>query len=465
MMTYTCAKIRRTEQLISELVPLLATFSSSYPLSSSTWSKRGWTFQESLLSQRKIIFCGDRVQWQCPCAVWNEDIELDDSITPVYSRGLRQDGFEIMLHGLLNFPWPDLRAYGELVRKYSAKGLTYPEDVLSAFSGFTNALASTVKGGFLFGIPEIFFDVGLLWKGNGALERRTASHIQGDTEFPSWSWMGWKGTIDGLSWNAGLHYIKKSDFMSEIYTSRRTTPLVQWYSGDKSNPRRKALTTFSTCTSFPDIGTANLEPGWTCHPNTTKRGSKMWSHWEFGDDGMSSHHVLGFHNLREPDYYYTHESDPKAEFWTPVPICGEAATNTLGTSVPFISCTTQRALFCLGGKLGYSTISIRTNSDAWAGCLELHHEAQVTLPGSPEEISAKSGDTCELVVISKGFAYNDNYEYSMDEWKCKEVRGQARSMNFIMSCGFHGSMELHIEMELGACRRKSGKRKSWRQLI
>ena len=180
------------------------------PLSSSTWSKRGWTFQESLLSQRKIIFCGDRVQWQCPCAVWNEDIELDDSITPVHSRGLRQDGFEIMLYGLLNFPWPDLHAYSELVSKYSGKGLTYPEDVLSAFSGFTNALASTFKGGFLFGIPEIFFDVGLLWKGNGALERRTASHIQGDTEFPSWSWMGWKGSINGLSWNTGLHYIKKA---------------------------------------------------------------------------------------------------------------------------------------------------------------------------------------------------------------------------------------------------------------
>ena len=147
----------------------------------------------------------------------------------------------------------------------------------------------------------------------------------------------------------------------------------------------------------------------------------MWSHWEFGDDGMSSRHVSGSHNLREPDYYYTHESDRKAEFWTPVPICGEAATNTLGTPVPLISCTTQRAFFRLGGKLGYqSTISIRTNSDAWAGCLELHHKAQVTHPGSPEENSPQSGDTCELVVISKGFAYNDNYEYSMDEWKCKE---------------------------------------------
>ena len=117
-----------------------------------------------------------------------------------------------------------------------------------------------------------------------------------------------------LEYWIALH--KKSDFMSQIYTSRRTTPLVQWYSGDKSNPRRKALTTFSTCTSFPDIGTANLEPGWTCHPNNTKRGSKMWSQWEFGDDGMSSRHVSGSHNLREPDYYYTHESDRKAEFWT-----------------------------------------------------------------------------------------------------------------------------------------------------
>lgn len=31
----------------------------------STWSTRGWTFQESILSKRKLIVCDGMVEWQC----------------------------------------------------------------------------------------------------------------------------------------------------------------------------------------------------------------------------------------------------------------------------------------------------------------------------------------------------------------------------------------------------------------
>lgn len=390
-------------------------YSPVVPIARSTWSSRGWTFQESLLSQRKIIFCGDRVQWQCLCAVWNEDIELDNSITPVHSRGRRQDGLEIMFHNLLTCPWPNLHTYGKLVAEYSDKSLTYPEDIVSAFSGLTSALANRFKGGFIFGIPEMFFDVGLLWGGTKSLERRTNFHTQKITEIPSWSWMGWKGGIYGPSWFTGLHYIKKNQFMWDIFTSRKTKPLVQWYNGDKANPRRRALKTFSTCTSFADIGAANLEPGWTCHPNTAKQHLKPWNHWDIGDDGKTWHHVSGCHDRREPDYYYKHESDPEAEFWTPVPICRDIVKHTLDALMPLISCTTQRAFFYPNGeKFGtyQSSLPICTRSGAWAGCLELepYPKAHVTIPDPPYE----------LVAISEGFAFNDNHEYYMDEWSCKE---------------------------------------------
>jgi hypothetical protein len=384
------------------------------PLSSSTWSKRGWTFQESLLSQRKIIFCGDRVQWQCLCAVWNEDRELDDVDTPLHSRWLQRYGLGTMFYGLFSSPWPDLHAYNKLVAEYSVKNLTYPEDIESAFSGLTEALASTFEGGFLFGIPEIFFDVGLLWKAEVGFpfKRRTATHSQPDNTFPSWSWMGWMGRIDEFSWATGLHYMKRSDLMNNDCTSQRTIPLVQWYTGDKSNPRRKVITTISTCTTFTDIGPSDLDSGWTCHPNRTRQQPRSWSCWGGGSDGKRRL-ISGSHNPREPDYYYTHDSDPKAQFWRPVLICRENANNPLSAPMPLISCTTQRTFFRLGEKLKYrSSISIRTNSGTWAGCLKPDQDA----PESWPQIS----DTCELAVISEGFAYNDNHEERMDEWTWEE---------------------------------------------
>jgi hypothetical protein len=38
------------------------------------WMQRGWTFQECILSRRKIFFLEDRVYWQCQSDFWDEGI-------------------------------------------------------------------------------------------------------------------------------------------------------------------------------------------------------------------------------------------------------------------------------------------------------------------------------------------------------------------------------------------------------
>jgi hypothetical protein len=57
--------------------------------------------------------------------------------------------------------------------------LTYESDTLNAFSGVTNALTRVFEGGFIFGLPQIFFDAALLWQPEKTLTRR------GNSEFPS----------------------------------------------------------------------------------------------------------------------------------------------------------------------------------------------------------------------------------------------------------------------------------------
>jgi hypothetical protein len=46
---------------------------------------------------------------------------------------------------------------------YHRRLLTYDGDTLFALAGATSALSQTFRGGFLCGLPELFFDNAMLW--------------------------------------------------------------------------------------------------------------------------------------------------------------------------------------------------------------------------------------------------------------------------------------------------------------
>lgn len=213
-------------------------------VSGSTWTTRGWTYQESLLSTRKLIFCGDTVEWQCRCAIWREDLEPQDVNMPIYTQRSHNLKSEADEHLLLRSTWPRINLYSELVTHYSKKCLTYAEDVLPAFTGLSSALTSTFDGGFLFGIPEMFFDVGLLWTGSEQLRPRAQpcpDDTAGILALPTWSWMGWTGGIHSGCWNSAWDYWKKTVSHDKPYTSKRTIPLMQWYCHQHPNSGRRPI--------------------------------------------------------------------------------------------------------------------------------------------------------------------------------------------------------------------------------
>lgn len=169
-----------------------------------SWSSRGWTFQEQLFSKRALKFAGDMVEWHCACCLCFEALQ--------HSKSYRNQSDLNRLSSLFSSPVPDFEGYARLVVEYNTRELTYPEDALAAFAGITTALSRTFYGGFICGLPSLFFDVALCWTPVSTCRRRVPNCSSSATivGLPSWSWAGWKGHICDSFWVSACDYIKSS---------------------------------------------------------------------------------------------------------------------------------------------------------------------------------------------------------------------------------------------------------------
>jgi hypothetical protein len=80
---------------------------------------------------------------------------------------------------------PDFKQFEELVRQYCRRKLTFQAVGLRAFHGILDVLGSKFDGGFAYGLPEMFFDVAMLWEPLPGAKRRVDERGRG--MFPSWS--------------------------------------------------------------------------------------------------------------------------------------------------------------------------------------------------------------------------------------------------------------------------------------
>jgi hypothetical protein len=159
-------------------------------LMKSTWSTRGWTFQEKILSARRLIFSDYQVFYQCDHTTWCEDTIFEFDDPSPYHEDPR---------------WPSALApfgrYMNLVEEYSWRTLSFEKDALDAFTGIFNILKPDL-GEFIFGLPETAFHAALLWHfrfGEPAVRRMESNTPNGEVvvlHFPSWSWVGWKNRIE-----------------------------------------------------------------------------------------------------------------------------------------------------------------------------------------------------------------------------------------------------------------------------
>jgi hypothetical protein len=182
-----------------------------FALNRSSWSRRGWTFQEGLMSPRIFYLTSHQMWFQCPGGVRCEDTiceELDPSarITTWSNLSNSRAAFPSLTSppcrsDLRRVNYEDseqaFEEYSGVIEDYGDKELTLPSDILNAFDGVMKVFRHTMQTQFISGLPEQWFDRALLWSpGNPHIRRVTECP---GNPFPSWSWCGWhKGGSGGL---------------------------------------------------------------------------------------------------------------------------------------------------------------------------------------------------------------------------------------------------------------------------
>jgi hypothetical protein len=236
------------------------------------YNSRGWTYQEYIMSPRKLVFMNQRAHWQCQCH------QRRESDSPRW-YGTRCPGPSQFIRS----GYPDLHQLSELLSYYNQRDLTYPGDALPAISGLLAVLSRGFEDGFLYGLPERFFDIGLGWRprayglGDCSMEtpletacrRRRGSPLACDSpstiaaasEMPSWSWTAWQG---GFSFELlEVAQVTRCNLYEKHFCE--TSPITEWSTGrEPSNcNRRRILSHWHADRKNVDHQQELLPKGWT----------------------------------------------------------------------------------------------------------------------------------------------------------------------------------------------------------
>ncbi|KAB2104730.1 hypothetical protein AG0111_0g7033 [Alternaria gaisen] len=196
-----------------------------HELRTSTWAQRGWTHQEGYLATRRLVFTDKEVLYLCNQGAWQE---------PVQRSAMENDVRYLIMASVL-FPKMSLSPHGirrrvyRFLEHYSARKLSYDNDILNACTGVLNRLVSHHFWGMV--APRLdassFIPLCLMWRSLNPGQRR-----QG---FPSWSWVVTTGpkNINSCHWedpNEGfVAYIRTTDgrwLSPEEQTESRYDPLA-----------------------------------------------------------------------------------------------------------------------------------------------------------------------------------------------------------------------------------------------
>ena len=184
---------------------------------SSDWSKRGWTFQEGVLSARRLCFETSGVFLHCKEEILHDVVEALDTkqriTTPFNNDQLEYVSLWISPEARA---W-DFTIYARMVMAYSPRALTLPADAHNAIAGVLSRMTRSMNMNFVGGLPEGDFINALLWDFEWAGSRRP--------HFPSWSWLGWKGAILYEFWvfdriKKGNDSFKLTEEINEIQSLR-----------------------------------------------------------------------------------------------------------------------------------------------------------------------------------------------------------------------------------------------------
>lgn len=174
----------------------------------SQWATRGWTYQEAVMSVRKLVFTSNGFYTQCNIQhsfgnshpVNGQTIILSRKNTEMDRRLFREPEPSIATTVVFPGIYTDqpirpsksvLDEFFDHISEYIPRHLSYESDRLNAIQGVLNEFRLKKEPLFqIFGIP---FNPASEWTVNATLLWRMQNHrVRRRTDFPSWSWLGWQ---------------------------------------------------------------------------------------------------------------------------------------------------------------------------------------------------------------------------------------------------------------------------------
>src|SRR5436190_5105796 len=158
-------------------VALTEAIQRAVKIDTSDWDYRGWTLQERLFSRRLLMLNGRNglASWVCRSCQWVEEVQRPSEKTTWTQKHM--DRFTNPHSNTPGLPlWSDMYTYGQLLSNYSGRILTFDGDVLDAFVGIMTVTNPLFPGGFHCGLPELFFDLMMLWMPTHGVRRRLSGN-------------------------------------------------------------------------------------------------------------------------------------------------------------------------------------------------------------------------------------------------------------------------------------------------
>ena len=237
-------------------------------IESSTWTTRGWTYQEGVLSRRRLYFTEHEVSYECQGLLCREAVSLPPRLMQDMSTHQTR-----LMHKSWAFPRAgaarssgDGRELYRRLQEYTSRRLTYQYDILNAMLGILNAYAGLKRYPLhhLCGVPILRAASDMREKRNGArpgvrkrpdFGAKRQSSLAGFADglcwnlekpgvrrdgFPSWSWTGWGGVVSpfyGVS--PGISFDGFFDLRLSILA--KGAPPLSWAEYDVLNKADKIL--------------------------------------------------------------------------------------------------------------------------------------------------------------------------------------------------------------------------------
>jgi hypothetical protein len=222
--------------------------------------KRGWVYQERILSPRVIYFTGEEVVWECnqtvTCECGGDDIE--DKFERIR---ISDEGEDRVIGPIHQHPKP-LRLWYQIVHDYTALSLSYRSDALPALSGIAKVFGAKIQDEYVAGMWRRTLVTNLLWYFMGEQpqqEQGKTGRVTGSEEHtllaPSWSWVARICTSKAHS---------KAHFLPVTKELAKVKDLV--YQPDAADPTG-ALETEAHLTLTTKALSASLEPS-PNHPDS-----------------------------------------------------------------------------------------------------------------------------------------------------------------------------------------------------